>query len=192
MILRNGILYGAATTGGTYGSGVVFELTPRAVGRWGFRTIYSFRGQPDGSFPYGALLFAGSGTIYGTTYYGGTNNIGAVYKLSHRPVGEWNESVIYSFQDVPDGNSSISNLVFDGAGNLYGTTSEGGLGRGTIFKLSPVGGGQWTETVVHRFQGPPDGAFPYNGMVVDRFGNFYGATVHGGDDDDGSVYKFTP
>jgi uncharacterized repeat protein (TIGR03803 family) len=192
MILRNGILYGAATTGGTYGSGVVFELTPRAVGRWGFRTIYSFRGQPDGSFPYGALLFDGSGTIYGTTYYGGTNNIGAVYKLSHRPVGEWNESVIYSFQDVPDGNSSISNLVFDGAGNLYGTTSEGGLGRGTIFKLSPVGGGQWTETVVHRFQGPPDGAFPYNGLVVDRFGNFYGATVHGGDDDDGSVYKFTP
>jgi uncharacterized repeat protein (TIGR03803 family) len=192
MILRNGLLYGAATTGGTYGSGVVFELTPRAVGRWDFRTIYSFRGQPDGSFPYGALLFDGSGNVYGTTYYGGTNNIGAVYKLSRRPVGEWNESVIYSFQDVPDGNSSISNLVFDGAGNLYGTTSEGGLGRGTIFKLSPVGGGQWTETVVHRFQGPPDGAFPYNGLVVDRFGNFYGATVHGGDDDDGSVYQFTP
>jgi uncharacterized repeat protein (TIGR03803 family) len=192
MILRNGRLYGAATTGGTYGSGVVFELTPRVVGRWDFRTIYSFRGQPDGSFPYGALLFDGSGNVYGTTYYGGTNNIGAVYKLSRRPVGEWNESVIYSFQDVPDGNSSISNLVFDGAGNLYGTTSEGGLGRGTIFKLSPVDGGQWTETVVHRFQGPPDGAFPYNGMVVDRFGNFYGATVHGGDDDDGSVYQFTP
>jgi uncharacterized repeat protein (TIGR03803 family) len=192
MILRNGRLYGAATTGGIYGSGIVFELTPTAVGRWDFRTIYSFRGQPDGSFPYGALLFDGSGNVYGTTYYGGTNNIGAVYKLSRRPVGEWNESVIYSFQDLPDGNSSISNLVFDGAGNLYGTTSEGGLGRGTIFKLSPVGGGQWTETVVHRFQGPPDGAFPYNGLVVDRFGNFYGATVHGGDDDDGSVYQFTP
>jgi uncharacterized repeat protein (TIGR03803 family) len=189
MILRNGHLYGAATTGGTYGSGVIFELTPSGAD---FRTIYSFRGQPDGSFPYGALLFDASGNIYGTTYYGGTNNIGAVYKLSRRPVGEWNENVLYSFQDPPDGNSPISNLVFDGAGNLYGTTSEGGLGSGTIFKLSPVSDGQWTESVVHLFQGPPDGAFAYNGMVVDRFGNFYGATVHGGDDDDGSVYKFTP
>jgi uncharacterized repeat protein (TIGR03803 family) len=192
MVLRQGHLYGAATTGGAYGSGVVFELTPRGVGDWHFRTIYSFKGQPDGSFPYGALLFDHWGNIYGTTYYGGTNGIGAVYELSPRPMGEWEESVLYSFQDGTDGNSPISNLVFDKAGNLYGTTSEGGLGSGTIFELSPVGGGQWTETVVHPFQGPPDGAFPYNGMVVDRFGNLYGATVHGGDNDDGSIYKFTP
>jgi hypothetical protein len=61
-----------------------------------------------------------------------------------------------------------------------------------VFKLSPIGGGQWIETVVHPFQGPPDGAFAYNGMVVDRFGNFYGATVRGGKNDDGCVYKFTP
>ena len=93
MIVRDGHLYGAATTGGTYGSGVVFQLTPRAVGEWLFRTIYSFRGQPDGSFPYGALLFDGSGNIYGTTYYGGANGVGAVYKLSRRPVVEWNENV---------------------------------------------------------------------------------------------------
>jgi uncharacterized repeat protein (TIGR03803 family) len=81
--------------------------------------------------------------------------------------------VIYSFQTGSDGNSPISNLVRDAAGNLYGTTSEGGLGSGTIFKLTPSG-------------------FSYDGMVVDRFGNFYGATVHGGEDDDGCVYKFTP
>jgi len=192
MILRQGHLYGAATTGGTYGSGVVFELTPTQVGEWDFRTIYSFRGQPDGSFPYGALLFDASGNIYGTTYYGGANNIGAVYQLTPRTNGEWREKVLYSFQGGTDGNSPISNLVFDTARNLYGTTSEGGLGTGTIFKLSPVGGGHWMETVVHMFQGPPDGAFSYNGMVVDPFGNFYGATVHGGVDDDGSIYKFTP
>jgi len=191
MILRNGHLYGAATSGGTYGSGVIFELTPRG-GEWDFRTIYSFKGQPDGSFPYGALLFDASGNIFGTTYYGGANNIGAVYELSRRPAGEWEEKVLYSFRDGTNGNSPISNLVFDSAGNLYGTTSEGGLGSGIIFKLSPVSGDQWTETVVHRFRGPPDGAFAYNGMVVDRFGNFYGATVHGGDNDDGSIYKFTP
>ena len=192
MILRDGHLYGAATTGGSNGSGVVFELTPRALGGWDFRTIYTFQGQPDGSFPYGALLFDGSGNIYGTTYYGGANGIGAVYKLSPQPVGEWTEEVIYSFQQGTDGNSPISNLVFDKAGNLYGTTSEGGLGRGVIFKLSPVGAGKWTETVVHAFEGPPDGGFAYNGMVVDAFGNFYGATVHGGENDDGSVYNFTP
>src|SRR6516164_1725228 len=192
MLLQHGRLFGAATAGGMYGSGVVFELTPTAVGEWDFRTLYSFHGQPDGSFPYGALLRAGSGKIYGTTYYGGNNGIGSVYELSPRLVGEWDERVIYSFQPGNDGNSPISNLVRDAAGNLYGTTSEGGLGSGTIFKLSPIGGGQWTESVVHPFAGPPDGGFSYNGMVVDRFGNFYGATVHGGTDNDGCVYKFTP
>jgi uncharacterized repeat protein (TIGR03803 family) len=195
MILREGHLYGAATTGGSHGSGVVFELTrrgTRGIGGWDFRTIYSFQGQPDGSFPYGALLFDGSGNLYGTTYYGGANGIGAVYKLSPQPVGEWTEDLIYSFEQGTDGNSPISNLVFDVAGNLYGTTSEGGLGSGTIFKLSPVGKGSWIETVVHAFAGPPDGGFSYNGMVVDVFGNFYGATVHGGENDDGCVYKFTP
>jgi uncharacterized repeat protein (TIGR03803 family) len=194
MVLHHGLLFGAATAGGIYGSGVVFELRPRgAGGRWNFRTIYSFRGQPDGSFPYGALLFDRGDNIYGTTYYGGDSGIGAVYKLSPRPMGEWNESVLYSFQDDgTDGNSPIGNLVGDRVGKLYGTTSEGGLGSGTIFKLSPTGGGHWMETVVHAFQGSPDGAFPYNGMVVDGFGNFCGATVHGGANDDGAVYQFTP
>lgn len=193
MVLRKGRLFGAATTGGTYGSGILFELKPRGNGgHWNFRTIYSFRGQPDGSFPYGALLFDRMDNIYGTTYYGGDNGIGSVYQLSPRARGEWDESVLYSFQKGNDGNSPISNLVTDDVGNLYGTTSEGGLGSGVIFKLSPIGSGQWMETVVHAFQGPPDGAFPYNGMVVDGFGNFYGATVHGGDNGDGAVYKFTP
>src|SRR5437016_952125 len=110
MVLRHGHLYGAATAGGTYGSGVVFELAPRGVGEWHFRTIYSFRGLPDGSFPYGALLFDRSGNIYGTTYYGGANGIGAVYELSPQPLGEWNDSVLYSFQEGSDGNSPIGNL----------------------------------------------------------------------------------
>src|SRR5262245_22599659 len=150
MLLEHGRLYGAATAGGMYGSGVVFELTPTAVGEWDFRALYSFHGQPDGSFPYGALLRVGSGKMYGTTYYGGENRIGSVYELSRRRfVGEWNERVIYSFQAGNDGNSPISNLVRDAAGNLYGTTSEGGLGGGTSCKRTPIVGGQWPERVVH-------------------------------------------
>lgn len=192
MILRDGKLYGAVTVGGRYGSGIVFKLNPAGFGERDLKVLYSFRGQPDGSFPYGALLFDEAGNIYGTTYYGGVNGIGSVYKLSPQPAGEWTEEVLYSFRQGRDGNSPISNLVFDVAGNLYGTTSEGGLGSGIIFKLTPVAAGQWTETVVHAFSGPPDGGFAYNGMVVDAFGNFYGATVHGGQNDDGSVYQFTP
>ena len=72
----------------------------------------------------------------------------------------------------------------------YSPTSEGGLGSGAIFKLIPLGGGRWTESVDHPFEGPPDNGFSCDGMVVDRFGNFYGATVDGGEADDGCD-KFT-
>src|SRR5260370_86622 len=91
MVLRNGHLYGAATTGGAFGSGTVFELTPTQVGEWDFKILYSFRGQPDGVFPYGALLFDRSGNIFGTTYYGGGNGIRAVYPLPPTPTVRWKE-----------------------------------------------------------------------------------------------------
>ncbi|MEO5753288.1 MAG: choice-of-anchor tandem repeat GloVer-containing protein [Chthoniobacterales bacterium] len=189
LVLRNGRIYGVATTGGANGAGTVFELTPTQVGEWDFKTLYAFQGAPDGVFPYGAVLFDTAGNIYGTTYYGGTNGLGTVYRLSRAGGGQWSETVLYSFKSGTDGNSSISNLVADAAGNLYGTTSEGGLGSGTIFKLAS---GSWTESIAHSFQGPPDGAFPYAGMAGDGSGSFYGATVHGGDDAEGAIYKFTP
>ncbi len=192
LVLRGGHIFGAATTGGVNGAGTVFELTPTPTGEWDFKTIYSFQGAPDGVFPYGALLFDGGSNIYGTTYYGGVNDLGAVYKLSPNPTGEWNEKVLYSFKTGSDGNSSISNLVFDSDGNLYGTTSEGGLGSGTIFELARGQHGTWIESIPHPFQGSPDGAFPYAGMVSDGTGVFFGATVHGGADGEGSIYKFTP
>ena len=192
LLLRGGHVYGAATTGGANGSGVVFEMRPTRSGEWDFKTLYSFKGAPDGVFPYGALLFDAAGNLYGTTYYGGTSGLGTVYQLSPNGPGEWSETVLYSFKAGRDGNSSISNLVSDAAGNLYGTTSEGGLGSGTIFKLTLDASGTWTERIPHRFQGSPDGAFPYAGMVGDGAGIFYGATVHGGDDGDGAIYRFTP
>jgi uncharacterized repeat protein (TIGR03803 family) len=192
MLLHQKRLYGVATAGGINAEGVAFELTPTLRGEWDLKVIYSFKGQPDAGFPYGGLTFDASGNLYGTTYYDGKNDLGCVYQLSPRSTGEWRERVLYSFRGGKDGSNPISNLVFDLAGNLYGTTSEGGAGVGVIFALTPNGDGSWTETVPHRFHGPPDGAFVYNGMVADGAGNFYGATVHGGADDEGSIYKFTP
>lgn len=192
VVLYRGHLYGAATAGGTNGKGTAFELTPTQTGEWNFKTIYTFKGQPDAGFPYGGLTFDALGNVYGTTYYDGANNLGAVYQLSPAATGEWQERVLYSFKGGKDGHNPISNLVFDAAGNLYGTTSEGGLGYGTIFRLAPGVNGTWTETVVHPFQGPPDASLAYNGMVADPVGNFYGATVHGGTNDDGAIYEFRP
>jgi len=190
---KNGNLYGVATAGGANGKGVAFRLTRAASGQVFLQTLYAFKGQPDAGFPYGGLTFDASGNLYGTTYYDGKNNLGAVYELiSHN--GAWSERVLYSFEGGSDGSNSLSNLVIDGVGNLYGTTSEGGAGCscGVIFNLAPGEHGKWTESVVYRFQGAPDGGFAYNGMVGDTAGNFYGTTVHGGFTDDGTIYKFNP
>jgi uncharacterized repeat protein (TIGR03803 family) len=194
LVLHGGSLYGAATAGGVNGDGTVYALTPNQMGKWKFKTIYSFKGEPDAGFPYGGLMFDGLGNLYGTTYYDGANDVGAVYELSPKDRGEWKERVLYSFKDGGgDGNSSIANLVSDAAGNLYGTTSEGGAGgKGAIFQLTPGSHHSWSESVVHSFSGPPDGSFAYNGMVGDSAGNFYGATVHGGADDEGAIYKLAP
>jgi uncharacterized repeat protein (TIGR03803 family) len=188
-----GNLYGVATTGGANGAGVAFRLRLGSGGKWRFRTLYAFRGQPDAGFPYGALRFDKAGNLFGTSYYDGANDLGAVYELTLRH-GTWHERVLYSFTGGTDGASPISNVVFDAAGNLYGTTSEGGVGCGcgTIFELARGGNGTWTESVVHRFGGSPDAAFPYNGMVADGVGNFFGTTVHGGSDNEGAAYEFTP
>src|SRR5205823_1736789 len=118
--------------------------------------------------------------------------LGAVYKLTPQG-GGWTESVLYSFQGGTDGASPISNVVIDPAGNLYGTTSEGGApgcSCGTVFRLSHASDGTWTERIVHRFRGSPDAAFPYNGVAADPTGrSLLGATVHGGDSDEGAIYQ---
>jgi uncharacterized repeat protein (TIGR03803 family) len=190
-----GTLYGVATVGGQYQQGVAFRLAQRRGGAWKLTPLYAFRGQPDAGFPYGGLVFDTAGNLYGTTYYDGANDLGAVYELTRGIGGTWTESVLYSFRGGKDGANSISNLVFDSAGNLYGTTGEGGAigcGCGVIFRLHPDGTGSWTESVAHRFTNSPDGASAYNGIVADGAGNFFGTTVYGGADGDGTVYEFTP
>lgn len=192
LVLRGGSLYGAATAGGKNGEGTIYQLESKPGGGWQFHGLYAFKGEPNAGFPYGGLAFDGLGNIFGTTYYAGADDAGTVYQLSDTGHG-WRERVLYSFTGGADGFGSIANVVFDTAGNIYGTTSEGGAaGMGVIFKLTPGANHSWSESVAHNFAGPPDGAFAYNGMVGDGAGNFYGATVHGGADDEGAIYEFTP
>lgn len=186
---RAGNLYGVTTVGGANNDGVVFELTRTQTG-WTLLPLYAFKDQPDGALPYGSLIFDKAGNLYGTTYYAGANDVGTVYKLT--PVnGAWTETVLYSFKGGTDGSSPISGLVPDKAGNLYGTTSDGGTGCacGVIFKLAHD---TWIETVPYRFAGAPSAGFAYNGLVSGSNGKFYGATVHGGLANDGTIYEFTP
>jgi uncharacterized repeat protein (TIGR03803 family) len=187
-----GNIYGVSTVGGVNGKGTVFQLV-RTQGGWVLTTLYAFKDTPDGALPYGGVIFDKAGNLYGTTYYAGANDFGTVYKLTHSN-GSWTERVLYSFKGGSDGGSPISTLVADAKGNLYGTNSEGGsgCGCGTIFKMSRAANGTWTETVAYRFPGSPGAGFAYNGLVVDSAGHFYGATVHGGASNDGTIYKFTP
>jgi uncharacterized repeat protein (TIGR03803 family) len=163
-------------------------------GKWKFTTLYAFKDSPDGALPYGGVISDKAGNLFGTTYYAGVNDLGTVYKLT-RKNGTWTESVLYSFKGGTDGASPISSLVADAAGNLYGTTSDGGAAScvcGVIFKMTRGTTGKWTEAVAYRFLGTPNPGFSYNGMINDSAGNFYGATVHGGSGNDGAIYKFTP
>jgi uncharacterized repeat protein (TIGR03803 family) len=183
-----GNLYGITELGGTSSAGTIFRL---AAGSLQFSTIYTFKGQPDAAFPYGGVTFDQSGNLYGTTYFGGANGVGAVYKIDHTTR---QESVIYSFQGGTDGDFSTTTLAFDKSGNLYGTTSMGGnpgCDCGTVFELKPSGN-SWNETVLHRFGSTPDGANPYYGFVPDAAGNLYSTTAAGGAQGQGIIFAFKP
>jgi uncharacterized repeat protein (TIGR03803 family) len=187
-----GNLYGTTSTGGTYFNGTVFELTPGADGSWIEKVLYSFGNYPDGSLPSSSLVFDAAGNLYGTTYQGGANNVGTVFELTSGPGGSWTKKLLHSFGNYPDGSLPSSSLVFDAAGNLYGTTASGGHnGMGTVFELMPDGSGGWTELVLHSFNNP-DGGFPYAGLIFDTAGNLYGTTSLGGTYAYGTVFELTP
>lgn len=193
LIDSAGNLYGVCTSGGVNGFGIVYEISPIG-GKWQFTTLYAFKDQPDGALPYGSVVSDGLGNLYGTTYYAGAFDMGTVYRLSLMN-GIWAETGVYSFKGGADGSSPISSLVADGKGNFYGTTSAGGstsCGCGVIFKMTRSATGTWSESVVYSFPGAPNAGQAYNGMVRDASGNFYGATVSGGTDNDGAIYEFTP
>jgi uncharacterized repeat protein (TIGR03803 family) len=189
----SGNLYGETAYGGAHGVGLVFELSPSASGGWTEKNLYSFKGDRDGGNPFGGLILDQAGNLYGTTQFGGSAGCGSacgtVFELTPGVNGKWSETVLYSFAGGNDGFFPVGGVVFDRAGNLYGTTQYGGIqsfqcspsGCGTVFKLSPATGGGWTESQLHLFteQGG-DGALPVAGLIFDETGNLYGTTAFGG------------
>lgn len=197
-----GNLYGTTLIGGSRfgGNGNVFRLSPNSDGTWTETVLFKFNGE-NGSHPMGALTFDAAGNLYGTTDVGGAHNyFGNVYKLTRGKHGKWTETVLHSFNGA-DGGYGIGNVVFDTAGNLYGTTFGGGgtaceFGCGVVFELSPNSNGAWTYTVLYRFSGGSDGADPYAGLTIDDTGNLYGTTGFGGNfsvcgDGCGVVFKLS-
>jgi len=147
-----------------------------------FAVLYNFGGAADGGDPYASLIRDSAGNLYSTGGYGGTFFAGVVYKVD--PKG--NETVLYNFTGGADGAYPESPVVLDRAGNLYGTTTQGGSANaGVVFKVDPGG----NETVLHNFTGGADGIIPAGGLTLDRAGNLYGTTGQGGTYNDGVVYK---
>jgi uncharacterized repeat protein (TIGR03803 family) len=149
----------------------------------------------DGFNPDAGLIFDGSGNLYGTTFYGGPTGGGTVFELTPKAGGGWTEKILHSFGGKGDGSEPRAGLIFDGSGNLYGTTSSGGSdGYGAVFELTPKAGGGWTEKLLHSFivNGKNDGNSPVSGLVLDSSGNLYGTTQYGGTYYVGTVFELTP
>jgi uncharacterized repeat protein (TIGR03803 family) len=208
-----GNLYGTTAFGGG-GTGVVFQLKPNAHGSWTEAVLHSFSG-PDGLEPgAGSLIFDAAGNIYGTTLFGGSGlecgsvGCGVVFKLTPNADGTWKETILHSFCSLTsctDGAEPDAGLLFDAAGNIYGTTLFGGSssacvgsppGCGVVFKLTPHTDGSWTERVLHRFTESSDGGQPDASLIFDAAGILYGTTLFGGSGcrprNCGIVFKLTP
>jgi len=195
-----GNLYGTAYYGGNSncirGCGTVFELT-RADGKWKQKVLHHFENNgKDGYYPAASLIFDAAGNLYGTTSQGGAYQVGTVFELVPDKDGKWNEKILHSFISTSaDGWEPEAPVVFDAAGNLYGTTNFGGAYQdyGTVFKLTPGANGHWTEKVLHNFDfNGTDGYNPLAGLVLDSSGNLYGTTDTGGTTTNGAVFEVTP
>jgi uncharacterized repeat protein (TIGR03803 family) len=161
-------------------------------------TIYSFPGTPGGGFlQAGLVVNPATSVFYGTTSDGGAYGWGTVYQLVPGTGGTWTQTVLYSFNPIGlpgDGASPQASLIIGTGGVLYGTTTYGGTSdNGTVFSLSPAGGGLWTERVIHNFAGgTTDGAQPQAGLVLATSGVLYGTTFAGGTWGFGTIYQLSP
>jgi uncharacterized repeat protein (TIGR03803 family) len=202
-----GNLYGT-TFGGGSGYGTVTKLVHQQSG-WLFNSLYSFKGGNDGADPYGRVIVGPGGVLLGTTRDGGACSqrpqygCGTVFMLRppdracNSPLCPWSETVLYRFNGGSDGELPTGDIVFDQAGNLYGTTYAGGgpgcdgSGCGAIYKLTPSNG-SWTESVIYSFAGDSDGETPMAGLAIDQAGSLYATTPYGGASGHGTVLQLTP
>jgi uncharacterized repeat protein (TIGR03803 family) len=175
---------GSGGSCGSYGCGVVFELTPKAE-----NVLHSFSGG-DGFGPGGGVAYDAAGNLYGTTPDGGAHSNGVVYQIA-RAGRTWRETVIHAFSGGNDGGTgSLGLLLLDSSGSLYGVAETGGAhSAGTVFKLSQTSKKRWHLTTLYAFKGTPDAASPYGGLVADASGNLYGTTYYGGANGLGSVFE---
>jgi uncharacterized repeat protein (TIGR03803 family) len=185
-----GNLYGATLRGGAHDDGAIFKVATDDTET----VLYSFGDtRTDGQNPGAGLVMDGAGNLYGTTEIGGAYGAGTVFELSAAGA----ETILHSFLALgmgSDGQNPQASLIMDGAGNLYGTTPNGGAGMaGTVFKLSANG----TSSVLYSFGAATttDGRTPYAGVIVDSAGNLYGTTADGGatgrGPGDGVVYSLS-
>ena len=203
---KAGNLYGGTSLGGTgacylfgtrIGCGAVYKLSPDKQGTWVETTLYSWPAPSiDYDGPLASLTLDASGTLYGTTSSDNpcTTNWGSVFQIQPAD-GNWKERDIHRFcgQGYGGRRPGYGALVFDPAGNLYGTASEGGRGtdQGVVFKLSPSGAGKWTFTKIHQFtQG--EGGTLEGGLTLDAAGNLYGAELYGGLSNFGAIFELSP
>ena len=192
-----GTTYACGMQGGiTYG--IVFKLSPSS-GMWNETVLHAFTGGSDGGWPFGGVILDSSGNLYGSAYTGGNRSCayskgcGVIFRLSSHGKN-WHESVIYNFSSLANANPS-GPLIFDSAGNLYGTASDGAPGNsccGTVFELSPKQNGTWKETTLHSFQRALDGAYPDGGLLLDAAGDLYGTAPYGGPANEGVVFEIIP
>jgi len=195
-------------SGNLYGTAweAAFEISP-VSGHSKETTLHRFGiRKGDGLDPFARLILDAPGNLYGTTSYGGgegcaeEGGCGTVYELTPEAGGKWKETVLHRFDNDGDGVEPGGGALFmDNVGNLYGTTAEGGVtwcGEvtcGTVFELAPTPGGRWKETLLYEFKGGAGGYFPYAGVVMDKAGNLYGATVYGGGPNGcGVLYRLAP
>jgi uncharacterized repeat protein (TIGR03803 family) len=164
--------------------------------------LYSFCSLPncaDGQLPVSRLTLDTKGNLFGTTLTGGAFGYGTVFEVSPNGSGGWDETVLYSFSGAADGGNPSPKVIFDSAGNLYGTAGYGGnhtcgdpaVDCGVVFELSPVGSG-WKETVIYSFTGGADGGEPSIGMVIDATGNLYGQTYLSGTLGSENIFELGP
>ena len=179
----DGSLYGTTYQGGTNGGyGTIFKLTTNGT----FASLYSFSGTNDGANPYAGLAQGSDGNLYGTTFFGGTNGYGTVFRFATNSTF----TTLVSFGNT-NGAYPQAGVIQASDGNFYGTTSAGGAytndagqGYGTIFEMTTNG----TLTTLISFNGT-NGASPQAGLVQSTDGNFYGTTANGGTNGYGTVFR---